>query len=73
MRRHLMGSARFAISGTLIDCDFDGCLYAGDARRRIATSLGTAVARVEIFVAGKVLEDGDILFLDGHEMYESLR
>ena len=61
-------TARFAISGRLIECDFNGCRHAGGARRRIATSLGTAVARVEIFVAGKVLEDGDILFLDGHEM-----
>ena len=54
------------ISGRVIDCDFNGCLNAGDARRRIATSLGTAVERVEISVERNVLEDSDSL--DGRDM-----
>ena len=47
------------ISGEVINCDFNRVLNAGDARRRIATILGKAVASVDISVAGNVLEDSD--------------
>ena len=54
------------ISGEVINCDFNRVLNAGDARRRIATILGKAVASVDISVAGNVLEDSDSL--DGLNM-----
>ena len=54
------------LSGDSINCELRGVTHAWDARWRIAASLGTAIARVEISVAGVVLEDSDRL--DGRDL-----
>ena len=49
------------MNGRAVDCDLSDAHYARDARWHIAQSLGAAIAKVELVVAGAALDDYDIL------------
>ena len=56
-----MARRAWLINGRAVDCDLSDAHYARDARWHIAQSLGAAIAKVELVVAGIALDDYDIL------------
>ena len=45
------------MNGRAVDCDLSDAHYARDARWHIAQSLGAAIAKVELVVAGAALDE----------------